>query len=121
MNEQPAVSEVVPQRKRMSTAAERSEWLRRYRESGLSVLQFCDAHKLAPQTFYQWLAKNRLPQGAAMVSTVSQPLAAFTEIKLEGLHPPCAWAAELQRPSGLILRVGANLSGPLLEQLLRLC
>lgn len=121
MSEVHAVSEVVARRKRMTSAAERSEWVKRYRESGLSVLQFCDEHKLAPQTFYQWLAKNRFAQGAALVSSDSGPLPAFTEIKLEAASVPCAWAAELHRPTGLILRVGANLPVALLEQLLRVC
>ncbi len=121
MSEEHAVSEVVAGRKRMPTAAERAEWIKRYRESGLSVLQFCDEHKLAPQTLYQWLAKNRLAQGAAPVAAGSEPLPTFREIKLEAPSSACAWAAELHHPSGLILRVGPNLPAALLEQLLRVC
>src|SRR3974390_1041982 len=121
MSEQQEVLVVVPRRKRMSTATERNEWVRRYRESGLAVLQFCDEHKLAPGTFYQWLAKNGLAQGEAMVPMGSEPLPSFTEIKLQAPGVPGNWAAELQPPSGLVLRVGANLPVALLEQLLRLC
>ena len=104
--------------KPMSTAAERNEWLRRYRESGLSVRRFCEEHKLVLNTFYQWRSKSRLAPGALAVAAVEP---AFTEIKLQGSSVPCAWAAELQRPNGVILRVGTNLPAALLEQLLRVC
>jgi hypothetical protein len=120
MNDEEVATVTVPMRKRMSTAEERESWIRRYRESGLSVLQFCDEHKLAPQTFYQWLANTRLaPQ--TIVPAASEGLLKFTEIKLEAPNSPCAWAAELCRPNGLVLRVGPNLPAALLEQLLRVC
>ena len=121
MSEEPVARVAVPRRKRMSTAQEREEWVRRYHQSGLSVLQFCDEHKFAPQTFYQWLAKHRLAQEVTVVPAVSEALPKFTEIKLEASKSPCAWAAELCRPSGLVLRVGPNLPAALLEQLLRVC
>lgn len=121
MSEEQAVSQLVPRRKRMPTPAERNEWLRRYRESGLSVLQFCDEYKIPPQTLYQWLAKSRLAQSGSVVSVSSQPLAAFTEIKLEAASSASSWVAELQRPGGAILRVAAHVPAALLEQLLGAC
>ena len=121
MSEEQVAAVAVPRRKRMSTAQQREVWIRRYRESGLSVLQFCDEHKFAPQTFYHWLAKNRLAQEATMVSVASEGSPKFTEIKLEPSNTAGGWAAELCRPSGLILRVGSNLPAVLLEQLLGVC
>jgi hypothetical protein len=96
------------------------EWVRRYRESGLSVLQFCDEHKLVPQTLYCWLKHQRL-QGTAAATGGSGLAPLFTEIKLENASTSCGWAAELQRPDGVVLRVAANASAALVEQLLRLC
>src|SRR5436305_2897141 len=121
MTEQLVAGQAIPKRRRMSRATERAEWIQRYRESGWSVLQFCDEHKFAPKTFYRWLAKDRLAQSQAQAPAVSESLPAFTEIKLEASSAPSHWAAELQRPSGVVLRVGPNLPAALLEQLLRVC
>jgi transposase-like protein len=121
MNEQPTALEVVPRRKRLPTAAERNEWARRYRESGLSVLQFCDEHKLLPQSLYRWLSKSRSSQGTAVVPASSHPSALFTEIKVERASASSTWAAEVQRPGGAVLRVAANAPAALVEQLLRVC
>lgn len=118
MSEADAVAKVRGEPKRMSTLAERNEWLRRYRESGLSIRQFCEEHKLVLNTFYQWRSKSRLAFSALAVAAVEP---AFTEIKLQGSSVPWVWAAELQRPNGIILRVGTNLPAGLLEQLLRVC
>src|SRR2546426_6291040 len=121
MNEQNIVSEVPARRKRLPTAKERSEWVRRYQESGLSVLQFCDEHQLVAQTLYHWLAKSRSAQDVSVVPSGCQPLPAFREIRLEAPSVACIWAAELQRPGGAVLRVAANAPAALLEQLLRVC
>jgi hypothetical protein len=119
MSEESAVEQTRRQIKRMSTPGERQEWLRRYGESGLSIREFCEKNKLVLNTFYQWRSKSQLVRASAEVVTNSEP--AFAEIKLEGLNTACNWVAELRRPNGVILRVGANLPGVLLEQLLRIC
>ena len=121
MNEQSTALEVAPRRKRLLTSAERNEWARRYRESGLSVLQFCDEHKLVAQSLYRWLGKSRSSQGSAVVPANSHPSALFTEIKLERASASSTWAAEVQRPGGAVLRVAAHAPAALVEQLLRIC
>lgn len=113
--------EALPRYKRLATPQERSEWLRRYQESGLSVRQFCDEHKLVRQTLYNWLAKGRTAQEGSGPSSGCQAAVSFHEIKLEAASVACPWAAELHRPGGAILRVAANAPAALLEQLLRVC
>src|SRR3954451_16469861 len=120
MNVARAVTETVCETKRMSTAAERSRWLRRQQESGLSIQRFCEENNLSLNTFYQWRSKYGLVHRLTEITAAaSEPT--FKEIKLETVSAACNWAAELQRPNGVVLRVGANLSAALLEQLLRVC
>ena len=41
------------------TAAIRQEFVTRFRQSGLSAVDFCAKHEINLQTFYSWLAKER--------------------------------------------------------------
>lgn len=121
MNGPDIAREALPRHKRLATPQERSEWVRRYKESGLSVRQFCDEHKLVRQTLYNWLARSRAGQEVSEMSSGRQALASFHEIKLEGANVPCPWAAELHRPGGAVLRVAADAPAALVEQLLGVC
>jgi transposase-like protein len=103
------------------TSEERTQWISRYRSSGLSQVQFAQQHGLKLMTLRGWLHRQR--QGRA-ASTVPQKTAApepksptttFREIKAAALWPDplsAGWAAEVTWPSGVSVRLrqGAEVS-----------
>lgn len=119
MNEAPPVSAAPPPgrrpRRRNATRAERTEWIRRFAESGLGQREFCRQHGLVLTTLQRWLtqAQGAGPGGAQKVR--------FLELK-GGLPVGVGrWAAELCAADGRILRVAHDAPGGLLQQLLRAC
>src|SRR3954465_15187601 len=99
MSEEKAATEATSKVKRMSTAAERRQWLKRQQESGLSIQRFCEENNLSLNTFYNWSSKCGFFERVNEIrAAASEPT--FEEIKLEPVSATGKWAAELQRPSG---------------------
>lgn len=123
MSETSAGSEEVAKSKHFLSPAQRADWVRRFVESGASVPQFCDEHRLVPVTLYRWLARAGHAKVGLVRSAAAEAPLAFTEIKLTAPTPveTSSWAAELCRPNGTILRLGAHAPTGLVEQLLRIC
>ncbi len=119
MNEESVVCEQVTKPKRFLSVAQRAEWVRRFVDSGLSVPQFCDEHGLLRANLYRWLRRQERP--AVAVRAPAEAMPAFTEIKFSAASAAGAWAAELCRPNGVVLRVTPELPAALLKELLRLC
>ena len=77
------------------SAAQWSELIARYRQSGLGSRQFCAAEGLVPRTFEKWerrLRRKEAPKGQFV--EVPPPL---------GVSGP--WAVEVEFPNGVRLRV----------------
>lgn len=111
-------------RKRRPKSSERqmAEWASRFHQSGLSQAEFARQHGLAATTLQRWVAEHPRvgpPQDSSSQSSTVVPT--FAELNVGALVTPCSWAAELSRPNGMVLRVGANVPPTLLEQLLRVC
>ena len=83
--------------RRRFTKRERSNWLSRYRSSGLSQREFAVKHGLNLGTLVQWLVKER--------RRASAPPASFVEVPLGRVGQPEDWVADLTWPSGLRVRL----------------
>ena len=77
------------------SAAQWSEIIARYRQSGLGRRQFCEAEGLVPRTFAKWerRLRRREPKKGQFVE-VPTP---------SGAREP--WAVEVEFPTGMRLRV----------------
>jgi hypothetical protein len=77
------------------SAAQWSEIMARYRQSGLGSREFCVAEGLVPRTFEKWERRLRRKEGRkGQFVEVSPPQA--------GSGP---WAVEVEFPNGVRLRV----------------
>jgi len=97
-----------PSRRRY-TAKERSQWVQRYLQSGLTQRAFAANHNLGTANLQRWVARVRT-QGPS-----------FAEVRLPGIPTTIGWTAEVVRPSGTSLRCTNAIAPGLLEQLLRAC
>jgi hypothetical protein len=100
---------------------EKSEWVKRFNESGLSLRKFSAQHGLAPMSLWRWIHKrqeSRRPEGDPLVNCAA---VGFTEIKLPAPMAGSNWAAEVSLPNGTVVRVAQHVPAAVLEQLLRLC
>jgi hypothetical protein len=119
-------------RRPRSTAAERAVWAQRFFQSGLLLREFAAQHGLKLSTLQRWVAsspgaapgtpgcqKNKIISSslAPVFAQVEWPLAAGSS----GSASSSAWAAELFRADGSILRLAHDVSPALLKQLLRAC
>lgn len=79
------------------TAAQWSEIIGRYRQSGMGSRDFCAAEGLVPRTFEKWERRLRRKEG-----TKGQ----FVEISAPSVTSnPSQWAVEVEFPNGVRLRV----------------
>jgi hypothetical protein len=77
------------------SAAQWSEIIARYRQSGLGRQDFCAAEGLVPRTFAKWERRCRRKEGTkGQFVAVASPLG--------GSGP---WAVEVELPNGVRLRV----------------
>ena len=113
---------VLPIQKRRPRASEqeKAQWAERYYQSGLTQKQFCQEHGIAGSTLQRWVAESQRGSQAAGGPGEAGLAPAFAEVKLDSSPQP-RWAAELCWPSGMSLRVAADLPAGLLEQLLGAC
>lgn len=131
---------------RVFTPEERSQWVSRFRSSGLPQAQFARRHGLKLTTLQKWLYgrgsrpapmrkpsapgdhSHRIDRTAVVIHRKSQraPNTTFREVTLPtlGLASP-GWAAEVTWPSGVTVRLGARAEaawiGALLEAVRRAC
>lgn len=77
------------------SAAQWSEIMARYRQSGMGSRQFCEEEGLTLRTFEKWerrLRRREASQGQ------------FVEVRAPGVAPS-PWAVEVEFPTGVRLRV----------------
>jgi len=105
-------------------------WAQRFFQSGLLLREFAAQHALKFSTLQRWVAsspgvtpgcdKNNIRSSSAtpvVFTEVSWPLSAGSSASSSS----SAWAAELFRPDGSMLRLAHDVSPALLKQLLGSC
>ncbi len=109
------VAEVMPAKGVCLKAHHKAEWVRRFKQSGLSLRAFSRQHGLRCGSLCSWVNKEH---AAKLVSTSP----GFLELKLPAMGPErSSWVAELSYGDGKVLRISADISAAVLEQLLRVC
>jgi transposase len=106
----------APQPGRRPDPATRQRWqqrLQRFRQSGLSVADFCAQEHVSPASFYAW--RRRLQHGPAPTHTDAPR---FVPVRL--VATPTGAPLELVLPSGCILRLAPDCDLAWLRQLLPL-
>ena len=112
----PATTPAVSKR-RATTEEEKAAWVRRFRESGLSLRKFSAQHSVPLMSLCRWVNQAKGPEGVV----VSSATAEFEEIKLASSVVRCDWAAELSLPNGTVLRLSKEVPAEMIDQLLRVC
>ena len=85
---------------RAYTPEEISDWIGRYRTSGLGLGTFAEQHGLSRTRLHYWVYNRRYCQARKPVAAAP----VFQELKLTAGLPPQNWAAELSLPSGVVAR-----------------
>ncbi|QEG24069.1 IS66 family insertion sequence element accessory protein TnpA [Mariniblastus fucicola] len=67
------------------TRADWQVWLEEYRQSGLSVKQFCELIEVSVATFYNW--QRKVHRGSLWVARFSRRIRAFADSSLGLLFP----------------------------------
>ena len=97
-----------------SVWGERQEWIRRQRESGLSVAQFCRDNGLHEGNFYSWRRRFAMADGVS-IRADTQPsgrraLKAFVQLPLPTVavaNSSPTWI-EVSLADGMVVRVPAS-------------
>jgi hypothetical protein len=98
------------------TPAEKAEWVRRFKESGLSLRKFSEQYGLRWVSLWQWTSKYL----SAEVTPSNTP--GFVEVQLRpSLVPEPAWSVELTFANGNILRMCGQVPAGTLQQVLSVC
>ena len=85
------------------TREEISDWIQRYRASGLALGSFAEQHGLSWNQLHYWVYDRRFaqPRPPVMLAPV------FQELKVTADLPPQNWAAEISLPTGAVARFTA--------------
>ena len=106
---------------RSYTREEISDWIQRYRASGLALGAFAEQHGLSRNRLHYWVYDRRYSQPPKPVAAVP----AFQELKLTAGLPTQNWAAEIGLPTGTVARFAATATpawiSSVLEALRRPC
>lgn len=97
---------------RYGTAAERVQWIERYRRSGQCQRAFAKAHGLKLSQLRYWIY-SPAPK-AEGVNTAPR----LQEVHLNGWPTPHCWSAEIALPAGPTIRLDAALARELVRPLL---
>jgi hypothetical protein len=100
---------------------QQARWASRCLKSNLLQREFAGQHGLCLSTLQRWIAQSR---GKAWAATrpkrqPAKTAAAFIEVRAPAASR--AWAAEVVRPNGSIIRLAHDAPVPLLQQLLSAC
>ena len=98
------------------TSAEKAEWVRRFKESGLSLRKFSEQYGLRWGSLWRWTSKY----SSAGVERANPP--GFVEVQLPpALGSEPAWSVELTFANGNILRMCGAVPAGILQQVLSVC
>jgi transposase-like protein len=90
---------------------EREQWVSRYRSSGLTQAQFAQQHGLKLTTLQWWIYGGRQKQQHSATE--------FREIEVSPLLSNAVWAAEVNWPGGVTVRLGTRAEAAWIEALLK--
>jgi hypothetical protein len=107
--------DALPAKGKQLKPEHKAEWVRRLKESGLSLRKFSAQYGLRVSSLCSWA--NREGEGSVGCSAPT-----FVEVKLPALgSEQPRWVAELALGNGKALRISAEVPEVMLEQLLRVC
>jgi len=86
------------------TPEEISDWVRRYRASGLALGTFAEQHGLTRNRLHYWVYDRRFAQPRQPVALAP----VFQELKISAALPPPNWAVEICLPTGAVARFTAT-------------
>lgn len=120
MNET-AEASTLPVRKFLPSQEARSQWVKRFSESGLSLREFSAQNGIGYMSLWRWVKRAKAKQSPGRAVEMPPGPTTFTEIKLVPSIERCDWVAELSLPNGKVLRLSKDVPSAMLEQLLRVC
>ena len=89
---------------RAYTPKEISDWIRRYRASGLALGSFAEQHGLSRNQLHYWVYDRRYSQPRQPVAVAP----VFQELKGTAGQAPQNWAVEISLPTGAVARFTAT-------------
>jgi hypothetical protein len=89
---------------RTYTPDEISDWLQRYRASGLALGSFAEQHGLSRNRLHYWVYDRRFAQPRQPVAVAP----VFQELKVTAGPPTQNWAVEISLPTGTVARFTAT-------------
>jgi hypothetical protein len=90
---------------------ERAEWITRYRSSGLRPAQFSEQYGLKLGTLRRWMQEEG--HGSSLSAS------GFQELVLPSVAAAGPWAAEVQLPDGVVVRLGVAATPSWIASLLK--
>jgi len=112
-------TEAPARKSRTYSAAEKAEWVKKYRQSGLSQREFSKQAGIEYMSLYRWARKERERSKPAQQSV--QSTVGFAELQLPASTQRSDWAVELALTNGTVLRLTKDTPPTLVDQLLRIC
>jgi len=97
---------------RSSSQSEMFSLVSGWQESGLSQIDFCQQHDLAPHRFYYWLKKYKQNGTTSIRSS-------FLQVELETQESGTNNEIQIQYPNGVIVTVGETVHISRLRALIR--
>lgn len=86
------------------TREEISDWIRRYRASGLALGTFAEQHGLTRNRLHYWVYDRRFAQSRPPITDTP----VFQELKVTAAAPTQNWAVEISLPTGAVARFTAT-------------
>ena len=86
------------------TPEEISDWVRRYRASGLALSTFAEQHGLTRNRLHYWVYDRRFARPRQPVALAP----VFQELKVTAALPTSNWAVEISLPTGAVARFTAT-------------
>ena len=110
----------IRRHRKHTTPQQRREWVERYEQSGLNQREFARQNNLEESSLCIWRRQVREEQalGAEPQGLVPAPAVALREVPLSAVLGASNWGAELQLPSGAVLRLCAPLPPQFWQDLL---
>jgi transposase-like protein len=102
-----------PRGSRRVPIAERTAWVERFHQSGLSQRAFARQHGLKLGLLLYWIYGHK-----SAVGTTTANIPRFQEIRLAPSEPSGGWAAEIRLPDGTLVRLDHELARALVPSCL---
>jgi transposase-like protein len=114
-------SGLVGKKLRRTTPEERLRWVQRYLASGLTHREFCRRYGVGHNSLSEWKREARQHHKQALAfkpKDLSEGAPLLKEVSLGSVLGQTHWAGEMSFPSGLVLRVSAELPHDLLKAMI---